>query len=182
MGFELSPANIECPHDTQLNIEGSHEFVVYLLDKKNKPVDILGRSAERKLKLMIRQDCKIQVDSVEGSFISYDGFPIKSVFDKADPIPFEVPEENRVKMTLEEKLKAYLAEMVQQRYGQESQEWDTFEESYDFDDEDDATILTGYEVQETQPLEPVQPDPEPEPPPPPVQEEPANPPAEDPPA
>jgi hypothetical protein len=186
MGFELSPAVVDVPADTQVNIEGAHDFIVYQM-VENKPVRIIGRSAERKAKVKIRQDMQISIESVDGSFLSYDGFPIPSVYDPADPIPFEVPDENRGHLTLEEKLKAYLAEMVRDRYGAESEEMDTFEDAQDFLIPDDEDILTGYEVQDMEPLEAdLPPDPPPQTTPPqeeqPAPQEPENPPAEDPPA
>jgi hypothetical protein len=179
MGFELSPAVVDVPADTQLNIEGAYEFIVYKIEE-GKPVAIIGRSSERKAKVKIRQDMQVSIESMDGSFISYDGFPIPSVYDPADPVPFEVPEENRGQLTLEEKLRTYLAEMLRDRYGEDSEEYDTFEDAQDFLIPDDEDILTGYELQDMEPLETDLPPEENQAPPP--QEEPVDPPAEDPPA
>lgn len=63
-----------------------------------------------------------------------------------DPQPVEIPEEALVPESLENKLKRMLGVMVEERYGRNSQEYDTFEEADDFDIDPDYEPLSGYEV------------------------------------
>lgn len=77
-----------------------------------------------------------------------------SPFDKADPVPVEVPEELQGAVTLEDKLKAFVAEMVAERFGKQSDMYETIEEAMDFTMDDEGVPLSGYEVVEMEAIEP----------------------------
>lgn len=76
-------------------------------------------------------------------------------FDKADPRPVEIPEELAKEVTLEDKLKQFVADMVAERYGADSDQMETLEEALDLDmDDEDELPLSGYEVNEMDEVEP----------------------------
>jgi hypothetical protein len=58
----------------------------------------------------------------------------------------ELPEDALVPETLDQKLKRMLSAMVEERYGKDSEMYETFEESMDLDLDDDSEPLSGYEV------------------------------------
>jgi hypothetical protein len=72
----------------------------------------------------------------------------ESPFDKVSSIPFEVPEELKKPESLEEKMKRFLAGMVIERYGIDSQQAETFEESMDFDMDEVSEPFSAYELQD----------------------------------
>jgi hypothetical protein len=155
---------IESVGKVQINLESNFPIAVVKIDPEGNPVDILARSDTGKVKMKIHQDELIEV--VPGNDLaltSVDVFPIQGPNEPVDSVPYEVPEDNRLKMTLEEKLKVYLAEMVAERYGEDSSEYDTFEESMDFGDDEDMPAMTTYEESMMTPQEPIEPAPDPVP-------------------
>jgi len=135
------------PAHTQLHVEGQNEFVVLLVDSEGQPVHMLARSKDRECKLTVRKESDIKFHIAGQNFLSVDARPVKPHTEEVSDIPYEIPDDNRAQLSLEEKLKLYLAEMVSERYGEDSNMMDTFEESMDFDEEDDEP-LSGFEVGE----------------------------------
>ena len=152
----------DIPAHTQINVEGQSEFVVLELDKEGKASHMVARSNDRQCKMTIRKDTKLKFDILGKNFISLEAHPVQSDHETVSPIPYEIPGDNQANMTLEEKLKRYLSEMVQERYGEDSAAYDTFEEAMDFDP-DDEDPLSGFEINDVIEEEPVTP---PETPPP----------------
>ncbi len=136
----------EVPAHTQIYVEGQTEFVVVEL-QEGKAVDLVARSLDRECRFTTRKDCVLGFQIPGKQFISVDATPVKSHAEEVSSIPYEIPDENRPHLTLEEKLKVYLAEMVAERYGEDSKQMDTFEESMDFEDEEDEP-LSGFEIGE----------------------------------
>lgn len=146
MSLHIGPTSFEIPANCQVDAEGQNDFLVinYSL---GDPVDILAKSSDRFVRFVTRQDTDVTFDIPENSFLSVNIVPIPSDVDPIDPVPVEVPDENKPQMSLEDKLKVYLAEMVAERYGQDSAQYDTFEEAMDLDwEEDDEAPLSGFEV------------------------------------
>jgi len=135
------------PAHTQLHVEGQNEFVVLLMDSEGQAVHMLARSKDRECKLTIRKESDIKFQITGQNFLSVDARSVKPHTEEVSDIPYEIPDDNRAQLSLEEKLKLYLAEMVSERYGEDSTMMDTFEESMDFDEEDDEP-LSGFEVGE----------------------------------
>ena len=67
-------------------------------------------------------------------------------FEPADAVPVEVPADQKVPETMEQKMIRYLGRMVAERYGSNSQELETYEEYTDFDLDEDEVSLSGFEV------------------------------------
>ena len=61
-----------------------------------------------------------------------------------DPKPIEVPEE-MLQETLEDKLERFIGAVARERFGVDSEAYETLDEAYDFDDDDDGP-LTNYEL------------------------------------
>ncbi len=171
----------EIPAHTQLKVEGQSEFVILELDSDGKPKGMVARSNQREIKFTVRKQAKLRFETAAKQFISVDARPVMSDSEKVSDIPYEVPDDNQASLTLEEKLKLYLAEMVKERYGEDSDAFDTFEDAMDFEEDDDES-LSGFEVSEIveEVPEPVQPEPaaeapeNPETTPPPEETTPAN--------
>ncbi len=146
------------PANTQLFIEGQGEFAIIQLDENHKPITMIGRSNERQCKFTVRKDMELLFQTEPKKFISIDARSVPGYQEEVSDIPYEIPDDNQANLSLEEKLKFYLAEMVAEKYGPESKEFDTFEDAMDFDEEDD-NILSGFEVPEIieeKPDEPIQ--------------------------
>jgi hypothetical protein len=71
-------------------------------------------------------------------------------------IPIEIPEEMKFQETMEDKMRKFVYEMVRERYGDDSDQMETLEESMDFDMDGDDEPLSGYEIQEMIPEEPIE--------------------------
>ena len=137
----------EVPANTQLHVEGQSDFMVVAVDAENVPQVLVARSSDRHCRFVTRQNMRLMFSITGKHFISVDARPVKSDSEEVSDIPYEVPDDNQAQLTLEEKLKVYLAEMVAERYGQESAMYDTFEEAMDFDDDDEDPIsLSGFEI------------------------------------
>lgn len=67
-------------------------------------------------------------------------------FEPADAVPVEVPADQKVPETMEQKMIRYLGRMVAERYGSNSQELETYEEYTDFDLNEDEEVLSGFEI------------------------------------
>lgn len=151
------------PKNTQLFVEGQEDFSIYKV-VDGEPVAMIARSQDRHCKFTLREDMEIKVVIVGNKFVSLDARPVKSEFEEVSPIPYEVPDDNAANLTLEEKLKRYLAEMVAERYGEESDEMDTFDDAQDLDWEDEDP-LAQFEPKPVIEEEILPADPPPEPPP-----------------
>lgn len=155
--IKIGTTDIDCPANVQLQIEGQSEFLVALLDKKGEVAEVLGRSDNRELKLKVRNECKIRILIDENQFMSINSFPIQSVYEEVSSIPVEIPDDKKKGLTMMEKMKLYLHDMVAERYGEDSQQYDTFEDAMDFDDEgEDPIQLSGYEMTELIPEEVIE--------------------------
>lgn len=75
-------------------------------------------------------------------------------YDKSDPIPVELPEDARIPETLEEKMRRFMRHALLERFGEDSREMETFEESMDFDVPEEDEPLSGFEVNDLTPEEP----------------------------
>jgi hypothetical protein len=139
------------PANTQVTIKSEQkDFSVYTVNDDGEPEDFLAISSNGILKFRT-------IDAVDG-FVnvennmhwSIDLVPLSSPYETHDPVPVEVPEDKRVPESLQSKLERMLAGMVAERYGKDSREMETFEESMDFDidDDDDPVARSGYEVSE----------------------------------
>ncbi len=136
------------PKNTQLHVEGQSEFaIVEIID--GKPSHMVARSKDRECKFTIRKDSELSFQIDPKKFISVDARPVPGINEDVSDIPYEIPDDNQANLSLEEKLKYYLQQMVMEKYGPESAEFDTFEETMDFDEEDE-NILSGFEVPEFQ--------------------------------
>lgn len=159
----------------QVEIKAEDTVSVWAVDEKGELKEYLA-SGRYLLSFRTVQPVDVYIKVPEGSHWSMDVTPIRPPEDAADPTPFEIPEDKKANLTLEDKLKSFIADMVAERYGADSEEMETLEESMDFGDDDEEIPLSGYEVQEMQPVEPDPPpggSPEetPEPEPDPVPEE-----------
>ena len=152
--LETGSFKIDVPANSQLNCEGQSEFVIMELDENDKPIAMVARSNKRKLRFTSRRDSKLLFDIAPKQFISVDARPVPPVHEVVSDVPYEIPDNNLANLTLEEKLKHYLSEMVAERYGEDSAAYDTFEDSMDFDD-DEPEPLSGYELKDMQPEEPI---------------------------
>jgi hypothetical protein len=159
---------IDFPKHTQVEIEGQSEFVVICMadtgkvDDKGKPIyedrDFISRSTDRYARFHVREDCRLKIATAPKQFLSINGFPIPPDIEDVSPVPVEMPEDKKRGLTMMEKMKIYLADMVAERYGEDSDQYDTFEDAMDFDDEEnDVVELSGYEISDVVEEEPNEP-------------------------
>lgn len=154
--LKIGPFSVRIPENTQLRVEGQSDFFIVELDDKGNPKAAIARSSDRLARVTVRKEADILFSIAEGQFISVDARPVRSATEEVSDVPYEVPDDNQASLTLEEKLKRYLAEIVAERYGEQSNEYETFEESMDFDDEEDDPIsLSGYEIPDIVSEEPI---------------------------
>lgn len=112
----------------------------------------------------------LAVELPEGAHWALEVVAIPPDIEYPDPVPVEVDANLFPHETLLEKLQRFIREQVAHEYGRESAEFETFEDSVDFGDDEDEVLLSGFEVPDTVPEEPAPeparpvPTPEPEPP------------------
>lgn len=143
--IKLGTKNLSVPANTKVYVQANEPFVI-----KHGDVPI-GFSVNNVLTFDCREDCELTIDIGSKAVWTADGKRIKSMYDPVDPIPVEIPEEYNAPPTLEDKMKLFLAEMVAERYGKDSKEMESFEDSMDFDMDDDDMPLSQYEVHDMQP-------------------------------
>lgn len=150
------------PAHTQLHVEGQEEFSVWEVDKDDKPVAFVARSKDREVRFVVRKEADLKFVIAGQKMLSIDARSIQSDHETVSDIPYEVPSGNE-NQTLEDKLKRYLLEMVEERYGENSNEVETFEDAMDLEWEDDDP-LAAFEpkpVIEEEPIEATAAEPEP---------------------
>ena len=147
----------EFPEDCQVYMEGQNDFTVLQLDENDEPVRVLGTSKGREIKFVTRKDCKLKVIQPNLSHLSIDARAVKPEHEVVSDIPVEL-DVDLEPLGLEDKIKQFCAQLVQHEYGRDSAEVDQFEESFDYEipDDDDEVILTGHEVLEMKPEEPIE--------------------------
>lgn len=148
MSLHIGPASYEIPAHCQVDAEGQSDFIV-LKYENGDAKEIIARSSDRFVRFVTREEVDVTFAIGSNAFISVNITHIPMDVDPIDPVPVEVPDDMKPTLTLEDKLKIYLAEMVSERYGSDSAEYDTFEEAMDLDwDEEDEAPLSGFEVKE----------------------------------
>ena len=108
------------PANTQIDVEGQNEFVILEEGPDGKPAQMVGRSADRKCRLITRKDATLIFNTAAKGFLSVDARAVGSVHEQVSDIPYEVPDDNQAHLTLEEKLKHYLSEMASR-----DRDWET---------------------------------------------------------
>jgi hypothetical protein len=165
MSLKTGSGALNVEANTKVVIRAEGRVTVLTVNSDGEPSGIFASSANGVVRFRVGgADANLYVKVGDGLHWSADLYPI-GVFDPADPIPKEPPEEMAKKVTLEDKLKDFIQEMVAERYGDDSDQMETWEEFNDFGDDDDVPY-----VKEGQPVEP--PEPESEPPEPELQPEP----------
>lgn len=141
---------------SHVRLIGESDFTVYYLREVESTGElerdkVIGISTNRELKFSTKEQ-PITVEMVIGEGVHWSGdIEQKLPFDKVDSVPFEVPEELKRPETLEQKLQRMMASMVSERYGRDSAEYETFEDSMDFDVDDELAMpLSDYEFSEMQ--------------------------------
>jgi hypothetical protein len=182
MSIKTGSQIIQFPAFSQVEMISENNLSVFTLNKKKEPHKFVASSIDNKLRFRTLEAIECAVAVTEGVHWSYEAHPIQPPYDPSDPVPVELPDDQKAPDTMMDKMKKFLSAMVDERYGSDSKESDSFEDSVDFDieDPDDYNPLSGYEVtdmQEDFPIEPETPPAEPETPPPPPEETP--PPPED---
>jgi hypothetical protein len=133
---------------TKVYIECDSNFSVYLMDEE-KVINFLGSSVNRKLKLDIKEDCTILVQTVnDDSHWALTVTPYPSPYEKVSPVPVEIPDEYNQPETLEQKMHRMMGHLMEERFGRNSLEAETFEDSMDFDIDDDSEPFSAYELQD----------------------------------
>ena len=159
--MKVGDYEVELFPNQKVSFESVDDFAIYGKDKDGEFTKLLVLSSDKKAILKTEhwepdEDGQISsyvvkvVNAVdEAALGTYSLEQSPSPYEDADPIPVEIPEEMKRPETLEEKMQRFLVAAVIERYGQNSNEFETFEESMDLDLEDeDAHLLSGYEVPE----------------------------------
>ena len=135
------------PH-TKVIIQAEEDFSLHKVDlETGEAIEILMRSRDGRLEFRTKDEVVNAVIAVKkGVHWSMDTYSLASPYDKADPTPVELPEDANQPESLDQKLKRMLSAMVEERYGKDSDMYETFEESMDLDMDDDGEPLSGYEV------------------------------------
>ena len=131
--------------DSQVFIEGQTEFSVFLLDDENKVTQLIGNSVDRKLNFNVKDDCMLRVLQPK---LMHAAIQVFTPNEKVSDIPVELDVDIAPK-SMDQQIKDFCKQLVQHEYGKDSKEMDTFEDMFDFGDEDDGqSPLSGFEVNE----------------------------------
>jgi hypothetical protein len=148
MSLKTGPQEYEFEAHTKVIIQAEEDFSLHKVDvETGEAIEILLRSRDGRLEFRTKDEGFQAIVAVKkGVHWSMDTYALASPYDKADPNPVELPEDALVPETLDQKLKRMLSAMVEERYGKDSEMYETFEESMDLDMDEDSEPLSGYEV------------------------------------
>jgi hypothetical protein len=155
MSIKTGTKVLEAPKLSRVQIRAEGQVSLFTVDAETgEPVELVASAPDGHINFRTgEEDAQVLVKVPEGHHYSYDVW-YESPYDKADPIPVEVAEEQQE--TLEDKMYKFLGQMMLERYGSDSDEVDTFEEAMDFDIDGDGEIgssLTQYEeMEEEEPI------------------------------
>ena len=152
-------------------MQADQPFSLVEVDKDGNPVEVLSQSRGGKCRFFTEEEITVLMNCNALTHWTFDFF---RTHETPDPVPHELAMEGTPPMTMEERLRTFIGDMIAQRYGSSSEEFDTFEEAMDFDIEEEADPLTPYEENM---LELIEEEPVDEPP----RDQPNTPPAEEPP-
>lgn len=156
--LKTSSQTIALPAQCRVLFRGEGSFSIFSVDEAGEIDDLVAASLEGKAMIFCEEECKVFVKILKGLHWTYKVVTRADVAEKVAPIPVAIPEGMKVPPTLKEQMRAMVGEMLRERYG-DSQEVETFEESMDFElDEDGLPPLSGYEVRE---MDEVPPPPDP---------------------
>lgn len=155
MSIKTGTKDIVFPPHSHVRILAESRCSLVGLDDKNKPCSLLATDVDGVIRFRTGdQEVNARVNVQGDAIWSFDIDP-EYAFDKADPVPVELPDDARPPESLEEKLKRFVGEMVAHRFGEDSEQMETLEEALDFgDDEHEIPPLSGYEVTEMESVEP----------------------------
>lgn len=135
-------------HD-ELILKGLGKYDIFIVDDNYNPADFPTiRSQPGVYRVTVDKPVMVQV-KCDQDFI-YDVIELPRRRENLDPTPIEVPAD-MYHETLEEKMARFMVRAMEERFGPQD-EMETFEESMDFDvdDDDEDALLSGYEIQEMQ--------------------------------
>ena len=144
--FKTGPQAMEIPAFHKVEILAEGRVSVYSVDEDGQPSALVATSEKGRLRFRTKETLSVYISV--GEDLHFDiSLVDQNPYDKVDPTPVELPEEAGP-ATLEDRLKTFLAGMVAERFGQDSDQMETLEEALDFDMDDEEDPLSGYEVQE----------------------------------
>lgn len=123
-------------------------------------VDMVGTAQDGRVVVRAAGDVEVFVKVGDGAHWTYEAV---SFADASDPVPAEIPDDAKFRPSLEEKLRNLMRAAVVEMYGAQSTEVETVDEFMDFDVPEEMDPLSGYEVTEALPEEPVVEEPAPDP-------------------
>jgi len=156
MSVKTGPQVISVPSFSKVRFMAETDFSLMLCSTDKKTGEIVKErffavSQDKQSIVRTKQDeADLYVSVPEGVHWSFE-VENNSPFERVDSIPFEVPEALKKPETLEAKMRRFLAGMVAERYGADSDQMETFEESMDFDIDDPEMPLSRYEIPEATP-------------------------------
>lgn len=148
--FKTGPAGIDVPQDFAVELTAETDFELLQDDENGRT---LARSKNKRLRFKAKEDVSVYVAVPETIHWGGDIVEEPPDIERPDPNPIEIPEDMARPETLQEKMERFLGAMVRERYGSDSQEFETFEESLDFDMADAEEPLSGFEVADDMPEE-----------------------------
>jgi hypothetical protein len=169
MSIKTGSQNVEIPEFSKVTILAETRATAYSVDDNGELDSIIASSSNGTLRIRTGEQPVLMHIGVPGDEHFHVDIQEIKVYDKSDPVPVEAPEDRLKELTLEDKLKDFISEMVAERYGHDSDHMETLEDFADFGDEDDSPLPEGDPVELPLELEPV-PEPVPEPAPEPVPE------------
>jgi hypothetical protein len=146
---------------TKLRLVSEVDFTVFGCEG-DELVAIIARSHGSRMELEFAWDVRIFVKVPDGIHWFPTVVHANDGFERVSPVPVEVPADVIPEQPLIQVIQKFIKEAVSERFGHQSDEFETFEESVDFDmDEEPPEPTSGFE--EMDPVEPVEPEPEPDP-------------------
>ena len=153
--LEIGPKTIDFNKYERAWITCGEEIGLYHVDANGVIAELaLLVPRNKRMSLRFDQDLRIAVMASEGTPWALDIMEGVGI-DPADPTPVELPEDAVKVETLEQRLKRHLHALVEDMYGRNSKEFESFEEANDLDWDNDG-FVTPYEVQMLEEQQPVE--------------------------
>jgi len=124
--------------DTEITVDGRKTYLFEHVNNKRRKLDD-------------KEDACIETVVITAPKSNFYTVEIRQVYEDLDPNPVEIPENKRGPKTVREEMRELVVNMLQERYG--SGKFDTFEDSMDFDIDDEIDFVSNYEVDEMLPID-----------------------------
>jgi hypothetical protein len=142
---QIGDQTVDVPANAQVFVQGQAGFLLHYVDDDGNQVPMKASERGELVRFSTKEACKIRVQAPK---LMHTAMEIRLPYEEVSDIPVEV-DIDTAPLSLDQQIKAFCRDLVQHEFGRDSEQMDTFDEMFDFDEEDDNQApLSGLEVKE----------------------------------